>query len=90
MGARPDVGDNLDWDETTREYADFLGVSQKLIIATDKMAKVRQERAQQAQAQQAAQMSMAGVQGAKTLSETDVGGGQNALQKMMGYQGAQQ
>jgi hypothetical protein len=35
---------------------------------------------------------MAGVQGAQTLSQTDVGGGQNALQMMlgMGNQGGQQ
>jgi len=33
---------------------------------------------------------MAGVQGAKTLSETDVGGGQNALQKMLGNIGGGQ
>jgi len=72
-------------DETVREYADLIGVTQKLIVAQQKRDALRKQRSQQAAAAQAAQMSMAGVQGAKTLSETDVGGGQSALQKMLGY-----
>jgi hypothetical protein len=45
---------------------------------------LRQQRNQQAQQQMAMQQSMAAAQGAKTLSDTDVGGGQNALMKMIG------
>jgi hypothetical protein len=82
--AKPEVLDNVDMDETVREYADLIGVTQKLIVEAQKRDAIRKQRMQQAQMQQAAQMSMAGVQGAKTLSETDVGGGQNALQKMIG------
>jgi hypothetical protein len=82
--AKPEVLDNVDMDETVREYADLIGVTQKLIVEQEKRDAIRKQRIQQVQMQQAAQMSMAGVQGAKTLSETDVGGGQNALQKMMG------
>ena len=85
MAANPAVGDNLDWDETVRDYWDLLGNSQKLIVAMEKMKQARAEKLKQAQTQQMAQLSMAGVQGAKTLSETDVGGGQNALQKMLGF-----
>jgi hypothetical protein len=76
--------DNVDLDETVREYADYLGVTQKLIVAKQKRDAERRQRAQQAQAAQQAQMAMAAVQGAKTLSDTDVGGGQNALQKIIG------
>ncbi len=83
--AKPEVLDNVDLDETIREYADYLGTSQKLIVARDKMAAARVARNQQMQQQQAEQMSMAAAQGAKTLSDTDVGGGQNALMKMLGY-----
>jgi hypothetical protein len=85
--AKPDALDNVDFDETVREYADLIGVTQKLIVAQQKRDAIRKQRAQQAAQQQAAQMSMAGVQGAKTLSETDVGGGQNALMKMIGAGG---
>ncbi len=82
--AKPDVLDNVDLDEVVREYADLIGVTQKLINAQEKRDKIRSDRMQQAAQAQQAQLSMAGVQGAKTLSETDVGGGQNALQKMIG------
>jgi hypothetical protein len=85
--AKPDALDNVDFDETVREYADLIGVTQKLIVAQQKRDAIRKQRAQQAAQQQAAQMSLAGVQGAKTLSETDVGGGQNALMKMIGAAG---
>ncbi len=85
--AKPEALDNVDFDETVREYADLIGVTQKLIVAQQKRDAIRKQRAQQAAQQQAAQMSMAGVQGAKTLSETDVGGGQNALMKMIGAGG---
>ncbi len=85
--AKPETLDNVDFDEAVREYADLIGVTQKLIVAQNKRDAARQKRAKQAQLQQAMQMSMAGVQGAKTLSDTDVGGVQNALQKMLGASG---
>jgi hypothetical protein len=89
--AKPEVLDNVDLDETIREYADYLGTSQKLIVAQDAMAKARAARQQQMQQQMMMQNSLAAAQGAKTLSDTDVGGGQNAIQKMLGMagQGAQ-
>ena len=74
----------MDFDEAVREYADLIGVTQKLIVAQQERDKVRQQRNQQAQQQQAMQMSMAAAQGAKTLSDTQVGGGQNAIEKMLG------
>lgn len=82
--AKQDVLDNVDFDEAVREYADLLGVTEKLIVAQKKRDEARQQRAQQMQAAQQAQMAAAAAQGGKVLSETDVGGGQNALQKMIG------
>jgi hypothetical protein len=84
--AKPETLDNVDFDEAVREYADLIGVTQKLIVAQQKRDAARKERRRQVQAAQAAQLAMAGVQGAKTLSEIDVGGGQSALQKILGYQ----
>ena len=82
--ADPTALDNIDIDETIDIYADLLGVNPKVIRASVKVSQIRQARAKaQAQQQQMAQ-TMAGVQGAQTLSETDVGGGQNALQKILG------
>lgn len=83
-GAVPGALDNIDWDETIDLYADYLGCSPKVIVPLTKVMKIRQQRAQQQQEQQALQTSMAAAQGAKTLSDTEVGGGRNALQMMMG------
>ena len=62
----------------------LLAVPPKLIRSDAEVAAIQAARAAQAQQQQALQASMAAVQGAKTLSETDVGGGINALQAMTG------
>jgi len=85
---KPTVMDNLDEDETIDEYADALGVSPKLLKDAATVAQIRQGRAQQQQAMQAVQMGTAAVQGAQTLSQTDVGGGANALQLMLGREAA--
>lgn len=82
----PDAGDNLDVDELIDEYADHLGVSPKVIRSAIDVANMRKQRAQQQQAAQLLQQTMAGAAGAKTLSQTDVGGGANALGVMLGTQ----
>jgi hypothetical protein len=79
--------DNINTDEVIREYADLLGVTQRLIVAQQQRDAVRRGRMQQAQQAQQAQMAMAAAQGAKTLSDAEVGGGQNALQMMLGNGG---
>jgi hypothetical protein len=90
MGVAPQVLDNLDPDQALNQYADFLRVSPKLLNAPEQVQQQRMQRAQQqaaaqqAQAQQMAlQNGQALAQGAQTLSQTDVGGGQNALQAML-------
>ena len=88
--AHPDSLDMVDWDETITEYSDLLGNAPNLIADPEKVAAVRQARQQQAQAQQSVQNGMAAAQGAQTLSQTDVGGGINALQMMLGQQGGSQ
>lgn len=76
--------DNVDIDETVDQYADLLGVSPKLIRSTISVTKLRAARQKAMQQQIQDQQTMAAVQGAQTLSQTDVGGGQNALQRMLG------
>jgi hypothetical protein len=85
--AKPEVLDTINFDETVDEYADMLGVSPKILVPDDQIQQIRAARAKQAQQQQAMQTAVAAAQGAKTLSQTDVGGGQNALQKMTGATG---
>lgn len=81
---QPAVSDNINFDEYVNEYADMLGINPKILQDPKVIAQLRQQRAQAAQQQQQAQLAQAAVQGAQTLSQTNVGGGQNALQSMMG------
>jgi hypothetical protein len=83
-GAKPEVMDRMDADGTMEAYADMLGVGPKILVPLDKANAVRKQRAQQAAMARTAQQAMAAVQGAKTLSETHVGGGVNALQRVTG------
>ena len=79
---KPGVLDKFDEDKWADMYADMLGVDPELIVADDKVALIRQQRAQ---AQQAAAMqaNMAqNAQTAKTLSETNTQQ-PSALQDMM-------
>lgn len=82
--AKPDALDKVNTDECVDWYADSLGVSPKLLNDDKVVAQIRKARAQQQQAAAAAQLAMAGVEGAKTLSQTETGAGQNALQLIMG------
>ncbi len=82
--ANPNVLDDVDWDQLIDDYADLMGISPKIIVPIAKVLKMRTARAQQAQQEQQAQQSMAAVQGAQTLSQTNVGGGRNALETMLG------
>lgn len=84
--ANPEAIDNVDLDETVEVYADLLSVTPKIIRAMKEVMQIRAVRAKQQQQQQAMQASMAAAQGAKTLSDTQVGGGINALQAMQGAQ----
>ena len=88
---KPEVTDKLDADQLVDVYADMLGVDPSLIVADDKVAIVRKQRAeQQAQAQNAAMMpAMAGA--AKDLSTADTQGKNaltDAINMFQGYTGA--
>ena len=82
--AVPGVLDKFNADEAVEEYGEYLGVNTKVLRSEDEVGVIRQQREQAAQQQQAAQMGMQAVQGAKVLSETETGGGKNALQMMTG------
>lgn len=85
------VLDKFDFDQAVDEMGDMLGVPAKVVRPDDEVDAIRQERQQQEQMAQQAAMAkpMAdGAAAAKTLSETEIGGGVNALQAMLGGQGA--
>lgn len=84
FATQPDVADNVDFDEMVQLYGEHTGVDPRVLKPFADVMKARAARAKQQQAATAMQATMAGVQGAKVLSETDVGGGKNALESMAG------
>jgi hypothetical protein len=82
--AFPEAKDNIDPDALVREYADLLNVTRRILRTPQALQQLRGQRAQQQQQAAAVAASQAAVQGAQTLSQTDVGGGQNALAAMLG------
>jgi hypothetical protein len=83
-GVNPNVMDNVDDDYAVDEYSHLLGNNPRLIRMPQAVMQLRQQRAQQQQQMQQAAIAQQLSQGAKNLSQTDVGGGQNALQQMVG------
>lgn len=88
----PEVLDNINPDEFFQTYADMTAFPANCLNGPDAIQKLRATRRQQQKAQQAAQHAAAlapvAADTAKTLSDTDTGGGLSALQVMLGQQGA--
>lgn len=84
VGVDPAVLDNIDIDYALDKMSSLLNNDPKLIRSPAALAMIRQKREQQQQADQQAARAEQLAQGAKTLSETNVGGGRNALQAMTG------
>jgi hypothetical protein len=85
---KPDVLDKFDSDVWADKYSDMLGVDPELIVAGDKVALIRQQRAQaQQQAQQAAQMEqVANAAGKLGGVQTPTGNaGNDVMQAFSGY-----
>jgi hypothetical protein len=83
----PAVLDKIDQDRAVEVYADMLNAPPDMLVSNEQVEAVRRQRAQQQQQMQTAEMAMTVAKGAKVLSETDVGGGANALQRMAGMMG---
>lgn len=80
----PEALDVPNPEEIIREYAEAIGVEPKLQRSRDESRQLRENRDQQQQISQAAEQGQALIGGAQQLSATDVGGGQNALQALLG------
>ena len=86
-GVHPDVLDIPNWDRMMTRYGLVLGNEPSDINTAEEIAAIRAAKAkaqQAAQANQAADTTQGFASAAKNLSETDVGGGTNALQAMLG------
>lgn len=84
---KPEILDKLDADQLADAYADMLGVDPQLVVADDKVALIRQQRAKQQQAAQMMQAAPIAADTAKTLGDTDMQGIMNMFQ---GYSGGVQ
>lgn len=83
-GVDPQVMDNIDIDYSLDKYSSLLNNDPKMIRTPAQLAQIRTQRQEQQAAQQRADMAEKMAPAAKTLSETNVGGGQNALAQMLG------
>lgn len=83
-GVYPDVLAVANPTELVREYAESIGVKPSGINSRARTAEILAEQAQAEQAQQAAELGKTISEGAVNLSNTDVGGGQNALSALVG------
>lgn len=79
------VWDKVDKDQTIDRYADMFGVDPTTVVADDKVAIIRDERAQAMAAQQQAAAAPAMAAAARDMSQADTTG-KNALTDMLqGY-----
>jgi hypothetical protein len=86
VGVDPSVMDNIDVDYALDKYSSLLNNDPKMIRSPEALQQIRAERAKQQQQAQQAAIAQQLSQGAKNLSQADLGGGQNALQAMVGGQ----
>jgi hypothetical protein len=87
VGVDPSVMDNIDIDFAVQKYSTLMNNDPKMIRSPEALQAMRKQRQEAAQAQQQAMQAEQAnklAAGAKTLSETDLGGGQNALTSMLG------
>ncbi len=82
--AFPEMLDNVDPDETYRDYGDKLGVPAKNQRDPDKVTELRQQRAKQQEMQAAPDKIKALAQAAQAAGNIDVGGGQTAAGMVTG------
>lgn len=70
-------------DESLRIYAQRMTYPTKGIFTAQQVKQLDQTRAKAKQAAQVPAQAMAGVEAAKSLSQTDIGGGQSVLSRML-------
>ena len=79
----PAVMDNIDVDFTLDKYSNLMNNDPRIIRSPEELANIRQRREQMQQQAQQAELAEKMAAGAKTLSETQTGAGQNALDLML-------
>lgn len=88
VGVFPDIKDKLDPDQAVDEYAAMYGVPPRVVRTDKDVAAMRAARQKAKEAAAAQQQALAAAQGAKLLSETDMGK-DSALRRMADALGPQ-
>lgn len=83
-GVKPEVLLKLDPFDTIDEYAEAIGAPPKIVVDTKEAKATQDAMKQQAQAERSMVAAQQIVDAGKTLSDTDVGGGVNAVQLALG------
>lgn len=93
VGVYPEVKFLLNADSYVREFNDLLANPEKILRGPEEVAKLQQQEQQQMQQMQQQQQQAAsvqnlntGAQAAQTLSQTQIGAGQQALSALLGTQ----
>jgi len=87
VGVEPTIMDNINLDFAIEKYSTLMNNDPRMIRSPEELQGIRQQRQKQQQLQEqqmAAERAEKLAAGAKNLGDIDVGGGQNALQQMMG------
>lgn len=79
----PEVLQVPDWSELVRNYGEAIGVQAKNMRTREDVAAANEAEQEKLAAQEAAVAGKELVDGAQVLSETEVGGGSNALQQLL-------
>lgn len=79
----PEVLQVPDWSELVRNYGSAIGVQARNMKSREAVAELAEEEQARLESQEAAVGGKVLVDASKTLSETDVGGGANALQQLL-------
>lgn len=79
----PEVLKVPDWTELVRNYGTAIGVHARDMRSREDVEEANAEEKAQLEAQQAGVVGKELVDGAQVLSQTDVGGGSNALQQLL-------
>ncbi len=83
-GIEPGVLNIVDFDELVRNYARDVGVPASNIRSRAETEELAEAQRQALEEQRALEQATAGAETAKLLSETDLGGGANAAQVLLG------
>lgn len=83
-GVYPEIRSVPNADELIREYAEAIGVKPVGLNSRARSAEIQQQQAEALALQEQAELGKTVSEGAKNLSDTDVGGGQNALSALLG------